>query len=148
MKKLFIYFSLTGNGDFVAAKMEEKGYEVRKVKEKKKASKIFFFRVFWGGFRAGLGLKGKLIDYDNNVEGYDEIVIGSPVWNGKFPPAINSVLKQTDLSNAKLIFLFYSGSGDEPKVSKKIYKLFPKAKIIVMKEPHKHEAQLEKIKDM
>ena len=93
--------------------MEEKGYELRKVKEKKKASKVFFFRVFWGGFRAGLGLKGKLIDYDNNVEGYD-----------------------------------YSGSGDEPKVSKKIYKLFPKAKIIVMKEPHKHEAQLEKIKDM
>lgn len=32
MKKLFIYYSLTGNGDEVAKTLKEKGYEIRKVK--------------------------------------------------------------------------------------------------------------------
>ena len=42
MRKIFIYYSLTGNGDFVASKMLENGYEVRKVIEKKKMPKSFF----------------------------------------------------------------------------------------------------------
>lgn len=145
MKKLFIYYSLTGNGDFVASYLLDKGYEVRKVIEKAKAPKIFFFRVLVGGFRAGVGAKGKLIDYDSNVEEYDEIVIGSPVWNGKFPPAINSVLEKTKLDDKKVTFVFYSGSGDMPKAKKKIDKLFKDAPIIVMKEPKTHDNQLAKL---
>ncbi len=145
MKKLFIYYSLTGNGDFVASYLLDKGYEVRKVIEKAKAPKIFFFRVLVGGFRAGVGAKGKLIDYDSNVEEYDEIVIGSPVWNGKFPPAINSVLEKTKLDDKKVTFVFYSGSGDMPKAKKKIDKLFKDASIIVVKEPKTHDNQLAKL---
>ena len=148
MKKIFIYFSLTGNGDFLANRLKPEGFEIRKVEEKKKAPKKFFFRVLSGGFRAGLNLKGKLIDYNNNIEEYDEVVIGSPVWNGRFPPAINSVLAQTNFADKKLTFLFYSGSGDVPKVTKKIYKLYKDAQVLVLKEPKSHKAELEKIKDL
>lgn len=148
MKKIFIYFSLTGNGDLLANYLKDKEYEIRKVVEKKKAPKKFFFRVLEGGFRAGLNLKGKLVDYNNNIEEFDEVVIGSPVWNGRFPPAINSVLAQTNFADKKLTFLFYSGSGDVPKVTKKIYKLYKDARILVLKEPKSHEAELEKIKDL
>lgn len=145
MKKLFIYYSLTGNGDYIAEKLVEKGYEIRKVIEKKKAPKKFFFRVLIGGFRAGLNLKGKLVDYNPDVDGYEEIVIGSPIWNGRFPPAINSVLSQTDLIDKKITFLLYSGSGDMPKISKKINKNYPNAKIVVLKEPKTHITELDKI---
>ena len=148
MKKLFIYYSLTGNGDFVASYLLDKGYEVRKVIEKAKAPKIVFFRILAGGFRAGVGAKGKLIDYDSNVEEYDEIVIGSPVWNGRFPPAINTVLEKTRLDDKKVTFVFYSGSGDMPKAKKKIDKLFKDASIIVMKEPKTHDNQLAKLEDL
>ena len=102
MSKLFIYYSFTGNGDLVASNLEHKGYEVRKVIEKKKMPKSFFWSIMTGGFRAGFNLKGKLINYNPDVSNYDEIVIGSPIWNGRFPPAINSVLKETDLSNKKI----------------------------------------------
>ena len=145
MNKLFIYYSLTGSGDVVAKKFEEKGYEIRKVTEKHKPSKKFFFMVLGGGFRAGLGLKGKLIDYDNNVSKFDNVVIGSPIWNGRFPPAINSVLAQTDLANKKLTFVFYSGSGEGKKAKQKVEKLFPKALIVFLKEPKKNEKELEKL---
>ena len=145
MKKIFIYFSLTGNGDFLANRLKPEGFEIRKVVEKKKVPKKFFFQVLSGGFRAGLNLKGKLIDYNNNIEEFDEVVIGSPVWNGRFPPAINSVLDQTDFAGKKLTFLFYSGSGDIPKVNKKIQKLYPEAKVMVLKEPKHHGEELEKL---
>ena len=148
MKKIFIYFSLTGNGDLLANYLKDKEYEIRKVVEKKKAPKKFFFRVLEGGFRAGLNLKGKLVDYNNNIEEFDEVVIGSPVWNGRFPPAINSVLAQTNFADKKLTFLFYSGSGDVPKVTKKIYKLYKDAQVLVLKEPKSRETELEKIKDL
>ena len=42
MKKLFVYFSLTGNGDLVSSVYKEKGFEIRKVESKKKYSKKMF----------------------------------------------------------------------------------------------------------
>ena len=36
MKKLFIYYSLSGNGDLVAERLSKLGYDPRKVKTKKK----------------------------------------------------------------------------------------------------------------
>ena len=101
MKKLFIYYSLSGNGDFLAEQLKKQGYEIRKVIEKKKAPKVFFFRILSGGFRAGMNAKGKLIDYNNDISEFDEVVVGSPIWNGRFTPAINSVLAETDFKDKK-----------------------------------------------
>ena len=144
MKKLLIYYSLSGNGELVADKLSQRGYEIRRVYEKKKMPKSFFFMILAGGFRAGMKQKGKLIDYNNDVKEFDEIVIGSPIWNGQTPPAINSVLAQTDLKDKKLTFVFYSGSGDDPKVSKKIKKEYPNVDIVLLKEPKKYQNELEK----
>lgn len=149
MKKLFIYYSLSGNGDLVASKLENKGYESRRVIEKKKMPKVFFFRILAGGFRAGMNQVGKLIDYDADVSEYDEIVVGSPIWNGRTTPAINAVLKLTDFKNKKLTFLFYSGSGDYPKkAAEKIQKLYQGASILILKEPKSHPDELDKLKDL
>ena len=146
--KLFIYYSLTGNGDLLAEKFKEKGFDIRKVIEKKKMPKAFFFMIMVGGFRAGINAKAKLIDYNLDVSEYDEIVIGSPIWNARLTPAINSVIKLTDFSNKKLTFVFYSGSGEGKVALKKINKLFPKAKVVFLKEPKKNESELEKLLEL
>lgn len=148
MNKLFIYYSLTGNGDLIAKKFEEKGYEIRKVTEKKKMPKKFFWMVLGGGFRAGLGLKGKLVDYDNDISKFDSVVIGSPIWNGRFPPAMNSVLAQTNFFNKNLTFVFYSGSGEGKKAENRVKKEFPNALIVFLQEPKKHEKELEKLANL
>ena len=145
MSKLFIYYSLTGNCDLVAEKFKDKGYELRKVVEKKKMPKKFFWMVLGGGFRAGLGLKGKLVNYDNDVSKFDEIVICSPIWNGRFPPAINSVLAETDFSSKKLSFIFCSGSGEGKKAEEKVKKIFSNSLILFLQEPKKHENELNKL---
>lgn len=145
MKKLFIYSSFTGNGDLVAEVMREKGYDIRKVKEKKKFPKSFFWSVFSGGFRAGMGFKGRLIDYNNDVSTYDEIVLGSPIWCGTLPPVTNAILKKTDFSGKTLKVVFYSGSGEGKKGEAKIKKMFPNSEIIFLQEPKKHPDELKKI---
>ena len=53
MKGLFIYYSLSGNGDLVAEKMKEKGYDIRPVRLKKPMPKKFFSQIMAGGFLAG-----------------------------------------------------------------------------------------------
>ena len=45
MKKVFIYYSHTGNGDFVADILKEKEFEIRKIDtEKKVLPNPFFFK--------------------------------------------------------------------------------------------------------
>ena len=148
MKKLFLYYSYTGNGDIVSKEFEKAGFELGKVSEKKKMPKSFFWSIMVGGFRAGLGLRGKLVNYDNDVSSFDKIVIGSPIWNGKFPPAVNAVLKQTNFEGKDLTFVFYSGSGEGKKAEAKVKKEFPSAKILFLKEPKKYSDELKKLKEL
>ena len=147
MKKLFIYYSLTGNGDLVAEFLKGQNFEIRKVTEKKKMPKKFFWMIMTGGFRAGVGAKAKLVDYDNDVSAFDEIVIGSPIWNGRFPPAIKSVLLETELKDKKLSFIFYSGSGQGNKAEEKVKKEYPSANIVFLQEPKKYPEQLKKVEN-
>ena len=144
MKKLFIYYSLTGNGDLVAEFLKSNNFDIRKVTEKKKMPKKFFWMVLSGGFRASIGVKAKLVNYDNDISSYDDVVIGSPIWNGRFPPAIKSVLLETELKDKKVSFVFYSGSGEGKKAEEKVKKEFPTANIVFLKEPKKYPEELKK----
>ena len=144
MKQIFIYYSLTGNGDFIAEKLN-KEIDKRKVIMKKKMPKRFFFMVLSGGFLAGLKVKSKLKDFDNDVSGYDEIIIGSPIWNGRFSTPINTVLSSIDLNNKSLTFILYSGSGEAPKTISLINHKYPGSKVIILQEPKKHLDELEKL---
>jgi flavodoxin len=145
MNRLFIYYSLSGNGDLVAETLEKQGYALRRVTPKKKPPKRFFWQIMAGGFGAGIGRKEPLSDYDPDVKDFDEIAIGSPVWNARLSCPINTVLDKTDLSGKKLTFVLYSGSGEAPKAEKKIRELFPDAKIVRLKEPKKYPDELKKL---
>ena len=148
MNKLFIYYSLSGNGDAVAAYLQEKGYEIRKVESAKKQPKIFFFRIMKGGFNAGRGYSEPLKDYDADVSAYDEVVIGSPIWNGRFSCPINTVLKETALDGKKLTFILYSGSGEGPKAVETIRARFPSAGILQLKEPKNNPETLKSLSEL
>ena len=145
MNKLFIYYSNSGNGDLVATKLEEKGFEIRKAVPKRPLPKSFFWGVFVGGFLAGINVKSKLVDFNTNIKGYDEIVIGSPIWNAKFSSPINTVLSTINFEGKKVSFILYSGSGEGPKAIERIQKEFPQSEFVVLKEPKKNPEELKKI---
>lgn len=145
MKSLFIYYSLSGNGDIVAKYLKEKDFEIRKIESLKKLPKRLFFQILAGGFRAGLKIKDKLSEYDKNIDAFDKIYIGTPVWNGQVSCPINRVLDDLDLSNKDVTLVLYSGSGKAPKIEKLVAKKYPNFKIINLQEPQKHQEQLTKL---
>ena len=144
MKKLFIYYSFTGNGDFVAKKLN-KSCDIRKVKVKKELPKSFFWQMMIGGFRSLINYKDKLVDFDNNIEKYDEIIIGSPIWNDRLSTPIATALNNLDLHNKKVTFILYSGGGQAQNAVTYINDNYSKAKIIQLKQPIKNQEELDKL---
>ena len=145
MAKLFIYYSFTGNGDEVAKKLESEGYVIRKVTSEFRLSKKLFPQMMKGGFSAGIGQKPKLVDYDTDVNGFDEICVGSPIWNARLASPVNTVLRDTDFRGKQLTFVLYSGSGTGKKADKKLHKMYPEAKIIHLRQPKDNPGELEKL---
>ena len=145
MKKIFIYYSNTGNGDTVAEYLKDKA-DIRKVIPKKDLPKSFFFKIMTGGFYTIIDYKSKLVNFDSNIDEYDEVIIGSPIWNARLSSPINTVLDKLDLSNKKVTFIFCSGSGTSPEATKKVQSLFKNVKVIDLQEPSKNLKELDKIK--
>lgn len=148
MSKLFIYYSLSGNGDAVAACLKEKGYEIRKAEPSKKPPKKFFFQILQCGFNAGRRYCEPLKDYNADISAYDSVVIGSPVWNGRLSCPINTVLKDTDLHGKQVTFVLYSGSGEAKKAEEQIRAVLPDAAIIHLKEPKKNPETLGRLSEL
>ena len=145
MAKLFVYYSFSGNGDAVAAKLAEKGFELRKVESEFTLSKKLLPQMLKGGFSAGIGQKPKLKGYDSDVSGYDEVWVGAPVWNARLASPVNTVLRDTDFSGKKLTFVLYSASGFAKNADKRLRKEYPDAKIIHLCQPKDDPEELAKL---
>lgn len=144
MKKIFIYYSMYGNGDLISDIYKEKGYDIRKVNSKVNYPKKMFPLMMIGGFKALFKIKDKLVDFDNNIDNYDEIVIGTPIWFDRVSAPINSVLKVLNLTNKKVSFILWSASGNATKAVERISKEY-NTNITILKEPKKNKDELKKI---
>ena len=128
MKKVFIYYSLTGNGDEIAKILENKKYDIRKVETNEILPKNFILRILTGGYKAMIKYEDKLIDFDSDIEDYDEIIIGSPIWNNRLSSPINTVLKELKLNNKKITFYYLTYNLDkelEKKYGGQVYVVSP-----------------------
>ncbi len=145
MKKIFIYFSLTGSGDIVAEELKKQDYEIRKIRSKIKYPKSLFPLMVKGGYRALTNKKDPLEDFDTDIAKYDKIIIGSPVWDDRLAPATNAILDKLDLKGKDVSFILYSGSGQAGKATEKIKNLYNKEPVI-LKAPKKYSEELRKLK--
>jgi flavorubredoxin len=137
--KIFIYYSLSGNGDKIANDLMQKGIDIRKVLLEKDMPKSKTGSLLKGGFLASINYKSKLKDFNDNIDSYDEVIIGSPIWNSRLSSPINTVLSKLDLTNKKVTFILYSASGKDNKAMEKIKKLYPEANVINLCEPLKND---------
>ena len=147
MKNLFIYYSLTNNGDVVADVFKENGYEIRKVITKDQYPKNKFLMILVGGYKASFNKKDELVDFDRDISKYDKVVIASPIWNDRLSAPINSVIDLLDLKNKDVSFVLYSASGYANKAKEKIKSLYG-VDAKVLKEPKKNKEELEKLKEI
>ena len=81
----------------------------------------------------------KLKDYDKDINSYDEIILGSPIWNSKGVPAVNAFLEDKVAAGKVTSLFFLSGGGEVKKGLDAITKMLPNLKNTVSLLDRKHE---------
>lgn len=147
--KYFIYFSWTGNGDYIASFLKERGYEPVKVETTKRLGKVGFFAMMKYGFKAGTGGKTPIKDLDLNIKEDDLVIIGSPIWNDRLSTPINTLLSKFNFNKENTRFILYPAGEDTKKSLAQIAKLGFIEKPIVYAHPLKsQEKAVEILKDL
>ena len=147
MNKYFIYFSLTGNGDYIASLYQEKGYTPIKVEMTKEVKKVGFGFIIKYGGRAMTNKKEKIKDLSLVLDEDDEVVIGSPIWNDRLSTPINTILSQYDFNKETTQFILYPAGSGTKKSLKQIKKMgFTKEPIVITYPLKNKEETKNKIK--
>ncbi|MBO4558954.1 MAG: flavodoxin [Lachnospiraceae bacterium] len=140
MSRLVVYYSLSGNTENAATKIAEKlGADLLRIDTEKAMPKSFAAQIIVGGGQVMMNHIPKLKPLEKDPADYDEIILGSPIWNSKGVPAINAFL-QDEKAAAKVTSLFFlSGGGETKKGLEAITKKLPNLKNSVSLLDKKHK---------
>lgn len=121
MKTAIVYYSMSGNTEFVAEKIAEKvKADIIRIEPVKAYPDQGAKKFLWGGKSAVMGEKPKLLSYEFDAEKYDTIIIGTPVWASSFAPPIRTFLHENKSISEKKIAVFtcFSGGGADKAIDK------------------------------
>ena len=121
MKTLIVYYSHEGNTDFVAKKIAEKtGADLLKLVPVKKYPEKGFAKFFWGGKSAVMAETPELEPYAVDLDSYEQIVFGFPVWASNVTPPLRTFIKDNPGIKEKKIAAVacQSGAGAEKAFEK------------------------------
>ena len=118
MKTAVVFYSMSGNMEYVAEKIREKiaDADLIGIKPVKAYPDKGFRKFLWGGKSAVMAEKPKLMPYSLDIGCYDSVVIGFPVWAGRFAPPIRTFVEENkDALKTKQISAYacQAGSGVE-----------------------------------
>ena len=121
-KAIVLFYSLEGNTKKVATllskKMNVPCEEIKPIKDLKSKG---FSKYLWGGQQVIMNKKPELMPLKANLDDYDTVFIGSPIWAGSFAPGIKTLLEDGMLKGKKIAF-FYCHDGGPGKAEDKIIK--------------------------
>jgi len=110
MKSLVVYYSLTGKTRLVAQVIAEAlNATLVEIEERRPIPMPFVYLS--GGFAAITNRGTKINPTDVDLQQYERIFIGSPIWASRPTPAINSFIYQTNFEGRSVIPFFTMG-GD------------------------------------
>lgn len=119
-KAIVLFYSFEGNtrkiGEFLAEKLDLPFEEVKPVKEIRSRG---FSKYFWGGSQVVMNKKPELVPLTTNLDEYDMVFLGSPVWAGSFTPPMKTFLEGGILKDKKIAF-FYCHDGGPGRVEDKM----------------------------
>jgi flavodoxin len=115
MKSLVVYYSLTGNTKLVAQVIAEALNATMEEIMETKPRKIRLLVYLIGGFEATMNRGSNIGSIDVNLKQYERIFIGSPIWNARPAPAINSFIYRTNLEGRDIIPFFTMGGDNSEK---------------------------------
>ena len=113
MKSLVIYYSLEGNTKLIAETIaKEISADILELKSKKDYPKGGFKKYLWGGKSVMFNQKPELMEININLDEYDRIFIGTPIWVGTYAPPFNTFIEEYKIENKKIaLFACHGGGG-------------------------------------
>lgn len=144
MKKLIVFYSRTGVTKKAAEILaKEIDAEIKEIKDKdKREGATGYLR---SGYQAMNRKLAEIEQDEKNPNDYELVIIGTPVWADKIPPAIRTYLTRNKLEKKIGILITMGGSGDK-EVIEEIKKLTPKAELIGWMSTTKKEMEV-KVKE-
>jgi len=122
-KSLIIYYSYEGNTKRVAEIIQNRlSSDIESIKPVKDMETKGFGKYFWGGAKVVMHKKPELVPIQSDIEAYDTLWIGTPVWAWTITPPILSLIS-SDLIRNKEIYFFYTHEGGPGKIEEKFQKL-------------------------
>ena len=116
MKRAIIYYSLSNNtkeaAEYLAAKLNVDIYRIELVKP---MPDKMWKQMLIGGMQSSCGMTPKIVGVPENIDEYEEIIIGTPIWAGKAASPINTLLKNTKIADRVIAAFTFSGGGDNEK---------------------------------
>lgn len=129
MNKLIVYFSYTNNTRTIANKIKEKlNCDILEIKTVIPYSEDYQSVVDDEQNSEASNYLPEIQDINIDLDKYDEIILGTPVWWYRPVPAIRTFLTQNDLSG-KNIKPFATNAGWIGKTFKEIKSLCPNSKV-------------------
>ncbi|HOX96867.1 MAG TPA: flavodoxin [bacterium] len=111
MKSLIVYYSHSGSTEKLSKELQTLlNADVLKLQPDPDLGNPSFLNYIKGGWHVLRKHLPKLTNKQVNIDDYDLIAIGTPVWFGSFTPAIRSFLKDNPIKNKKLV-LFANHRG-------------------------------------
>jgi flavodoxin len=111
MKPLIVYYSFTDKtklvSQVIAEALNATLVEITETKPRKLGPLVYLI----GGFAATINRGSKINPIDIDLKQHETIFIGSPIWNSRPAPAINSFIYQTNFEGRSII-PFFTMAGD------------------------------------
>ena len=140
MKRIIVYYSLSGNTEEVVNAIAKRlGCEILRIDTVKEMPKSFVARILVGGGQVAMNKIPEIKPIDVDFSTYDEIFIGTPIWNSKGVPAINAFLSDDDICQKVTGLIITSGGGDIEKCVKALEERIPNVKYQVSLLDRKHK---------
>jgi flavodoxins len=128
-KKLVVYYSYTGHTKMIAESIQKKlKCDILEIKPVKPYSTDYQTVVDEEQNNESAKKTPEIEKIDKDLNNYDEIIIGSPVWWYTIVPVIRTFLKENDLSG-KIIKPFATNAGWLGRTFQEIEKLCPNSTV-------------------
>ena len=112
MKSAIIYYSLDGNCALITGilktALNADVYEIKTVDQKRRRG---FFKYAWGGAQVVFKRKPALQPISVDLNSYEQVILGTPVWAGSPAPALVTFLEGKKISGKKLALFCCHGGG-------------------------------------
>lgn len=116
MKSIIVYFTFGGatqrEAERLAAELNAPLYRVKEVH-----NRSFLGAFIPGGFLAMRRKTVSIQPFDIDLNDYDQIIIGCPVWAGYPAPAFNAIVQRLPTGKRIEVFLCSGGSGTQKSES-------------------------------